>query len=285
MAWHLTYDVEEFRREADAYLTADPAGSTALISVSETLRRHGPDLYGDSGGRPVRFGWWREHRDAPVEAAFLHTPPRAPLFGPASPDHARELARTLRADGAAHVTGVKGPDAPARAFAGEWAGPGGWTVTGRFRLFRLGELTPPDPAPPGQARPATEDDVPPAAAWMKSFAADIGEDPDADWTANIARRVADGCLRLWETGGTPVSMAARTPVLAGQSRLSPVYTPPALRGRGYAGAVTCAVSRSALDAGAEQVLLFTDLANPTSNALYQRLGYRALADHAQVDFS
>ena len=64
--------------------------------------------------------------------------------------------------------------------------------------------------------------------------------------------------------------------------MSLVRTPPEERGRGFAGAVTSAVSRAALDAGAEQVLLFTDLANPTSNALYRRLGYRPLGDHAAL---
>jgi GNAT superfamily N-acetyltransferase len=57
-------------------------------------------------------------------------------------------------------------------------------------------------------------------------------------------------------------------------RIGPVCTPPPLRGRGYAGGATAAVSQAALDTGATQVVLYTDLANPTSNALYERLGYR-----------
>nr|WP_232542680.1 GNAT family N-acetyltransferase [Streptomyces sp. QHH-9511] len=90
----------------------------------------------------------------------------------------------------------------------------------------------------------------------------------------LEARVTDRRLHFWETDEGPVSMASVSRTVAGQARVSPVYTPPGARGRGYAGAVTRAVSRAALDAGAEQVLLFTDLANPTSNALYQRLGYR-----------
>ncbi len=282
MTWHLTHDVEEFRRAADSHLAADPAANTAVLTVSEAVRRHGPTVYGD--GSP-RYGWWRAHAAAPVEAAFLQTPPHPPLFGNVAPHHARALARALRdADGGVPVTGVKGADGGARAFADAWAGPGGWSVTARLRLFRLGVLTPPVPAPPGRARQATADDVPLAAAWMKGFAADIGDDADADRTENVRRRIADGCLCFWEADGRPVSMASRSPLLAGQSRVSPVYTPEAFRGRGYAGAVTAAVSRSALDSGAEQVLLFTDLANPTSNALYRRLGYRPVADHVDLAF-
>jgi GNAT superfamily N-acetyltransferase len=68
-------------------------------------------------------------------------------------------------------------------------------------------------------------------------------------------------------------------------RVGPVYTPPELRGHGYASAVTAAVSRQALDAGAAQVLLFTDLANPVSNAIYQRIGYRPVEDRTVLAFS
>lgn len=74
-------------------------------------------------------------------------------------------------------------------------------------------------------------------------------------------------------------------MVAGQIRVAPVYTPAHLRGRGYAGAVTAEVGRAAVAAGADEVLLFTDLANPTSNALYQRIGYRPVADFSVYDFT
>ena len=89
---------------------------------------------------------------------------------------------------------------------------------------------------------------------------------------------------LWERDGQPVSLAGLTRQVAGQVRVGPVYTPPGHRGRGYGGAVTWTVSQAARDAGAGQVLLFTDLANPTSNALYQRLGYQPVADRLVLAF-
>jgi predicted GNAT family acetyltransferase len=63
-----------------------------------------------------------------------------------------------------------------------------------------------------------------------------------------------------------------------------VYTPPERRGRGYAGATTAAVSQAALDAGVREVVLYTDLANPVSNALYERLGYRGVEDRVILSF-
>ncbi|WP_406001200.1 GNAT family N-acetyltransferase [Streptomyces sp. NBC_00829] len=278
MTWHLTHDVGTFRRAAHPCLTRDPARCTVLLTVSETLRRHGPRAFG--GSQDARFGWYEEAGGA--EGAFVQTPPLPPSLGPMGHTLARSLALALR-DAGVELGGVRGEQGDVQAFAEAWA-PHGWTVGARHRLFRLGALTPQRPAPPGRARRAGPADVPLVAAWMRGFAADIGSDAGVDHTENITRRVADGCLFLWEADGQPVSMAARSPLLAGQSRISAVYTPAALRGRGYAGAVTAAVSGDALEAGAEQVLLFTDLANPTSNALYRRLGYRPLADHLALDF-
>jgi predicted GNAT family acetyltransferase len=97
-------------------------------------------------------------------------------------------------------------------------------------------------------------------------------------------RLSYGGLTLWEMAGEPVSMAGLTRPAAGQVRVGPVYTPPSRRGRGDGGAVTAAVSQAARDAGAAEVVLFTDLANPTSNALYQRLGYEAVSDRVIFSF-
>jgi predicted GNAT family acetyltransferase len=74
-------------------------------------------------------------------------------------------------------------------------------------------------------------------------------------------------------------------MVAGMVRVDPVYTPAHLRGRGYAGAVTVEVSRAALTAGATDVVLYANPANPTSNALYQRLGYVPIADFVVYGFA
>jgi predicted GNAT family acetyltransferase len=92
------------------------------------------------------------------------------------------------------------------------------------------------------------------------------------------------CLAGAPAAGAPWR-AGRNRAAAGQARIGPVYTPPELRGRGFGGAATAAVTRAALDDGAEGVVLFTDLANPTSNTLYQRLGYRPISDWTVLRFA
>jgi predicted GNAT family acetyltransferase len=156
---------------------------------------------------------------------------------------------------------------------------GGIATAGRrSRLFLLGELMPPEPAPDGAGRLAGEPDVDLLVSWFKAFQVEA----QAGGLEDTHRAVADGLshdgLMLWETDGRPVAMAGLTRLVAGVARVTGVYTPPAHRRHGYGGGVTTAISRVALAAGARSVVLFTDLANPTSNALYQRLGYRAVGD-------
>lgn len=85
-------------------------------------------------------------------------------------------------------------------------------------------------------------------------------------------------------GRHPGRDGRRDPRVARQVRVGPVYTPAPFRGRGYAGAATVEVGRVALASGVDDVLLFTDLSNPTSNGLYQRIGYRPVADFDVYDF-
>lgn len=103
--------------------------------------------------------------------------------------------------------------------------------------------------------------------------------------SDVRRSLALGNWHFfWERDGRTVAYSAVGKPINGMSRVGPVYTPPEERGNGYGTAVTAAVSQWALDAGAENVVLFTDLANPTSNAIYQRIGYRPAYDHTELEF-
>ncbi|MFF5280657.1 GNAT family N-acetyltransferase [Streptomyces sp. NPDC013171] len=264
MTWSFTDSAAAFRAAAAEHLAADPARNTAVLTLM------------DAAGR---LGWWEEV-DGRVTGALVVSPPGVSAFGAMT----EEAARALRFPGGRAPTEVRGETAAVEAYAAATGRP--WTPTVRMRLFRLGELTPPDPAPAGRARLADGADVPLVAAWTREFAVAIGDEPAEDYTGFVTERISEGRLWLWEgPDDRPVSMAAVSRTIEGQARVHLVYTPPAERGRGYAAGATEAVSRAALDAGAPQVLLFTDLANPTSNALYQRLGYRPVTDHLGARFS
>jgi hypothetical protein len=92
-------------------------------------------------------------------------------------------------------------------------------------------------------------------------------------------------MYVWDDAGSPTSLIAVRPPVDGAARIGPVYTPGALRRRGYAGSGVAAVSRRLLGAGADVCMLFTDLANPTSNKIYGEVGYRRFADWEDHRFS
>lgn len=180
------------------------------------------------------------------------------------------------------LPGVNGEFEHAGAFARRWcAVAGGRAEMGRrSRLFALGELRPTDAA--GAARWMTLADAPLLRDWLSAFVNEIGdgEVPPAELVA--ARLAADRYL-LWERDGRPVSMAGRTPQLYGVTRIGPVYTPPAERGHGYASAVTSRLSAEVVASGS-RACLYTDVANPTSNKIYQDIGFEPVCDRVVYAF-
>lgn len=290
MPWTLSEDLGEFAATAGPFLRARPVQNTLPLTIAETLQVTGLRSYGE---QPPLFGWWRRAGGqagpgGPVEAACLQTPPFPLVLSAGPADAFGELAATLAGTGRT-LPGVNAAEPGAAEFAARWQRQAGVAaaVHQRNRLYRLRALLPPQPAPPGRPRPATAADRDLVAGWLARFDAEAGslaERDTAEQATAATRTIERGTLVIWEDSGAPVSMAGASRQVAGMARVGPVYTPPALRRRGYAGGATAAVTQAALDAGAGEVLLFTDLANPVSNSLYQRLGYEPVEDHVLMAF-
>ena len=280
MTWTLTEDVVEYLAAAGDFLRSRAAENTVILTATEAIRARGATAFGPDD--PL-FGWWAAP-GGPVTAAFMHTPPYGLALTTMPAEVAAALAGAL-ADRGRFPAGVSASTDVGPSFAAAWELRTGQParVGRRMRLFRLGRLLPPDP-PPGRARLAAPADSGLLLDWLEAFRqeADPGAGPAAE--GMVADRLSYGGLTLWETGDGPVSLAGVTRAVAGQARIGPVYTPPARRGQGFGGAVTAAVSQAARNAGVAEVLLYTDLANPTSNALYQRLGYEPVSDGVLLVF-
>lgn len=276
-------DMTAFEDAAGAFLRSRPAEHTVLLTLMERLRHQGP---GSVGGMPAEFGWWSE-RGGDVTGAFLRAPPHR-LSMTRLPDAAhRPLAEAyIGSAREPRLAGVLGPEATALSFAGAWDGltGSGWRLRCRERLYCLGELLPPAVPASGSGRIADKTDRALLVHWWAAFSRELALPHDRDPGHVVEERLSHGGLLLWEDGGQPVSMAGVSRTAAGMARIGPVFTPGRLRGRGYASALTAMLSRLTLEAGAREVVLFADLANPTSNALYQRIGYREVADYVEVDF-
>ncbi|MCX4687481.1 GNAT family N-acetyltransferase [Kitasatospora purpeofusca] len=288
MPWTISSSLDDFRARAGGFLAAHPAANTVLLTITDRLAARGPHYYGD--GVPV-FGWWRAEPDGPVAGAFLRTPPFALRLGLMPESAAAELATELAGarveapSGSAALTGAAGGAAATLAFGAAWAAATGATSTVRTneRLYRLGELTDPPRPPSGRSRLAGATDRELLIRWFTEFAEAVDiRIPDV--ATVVDDRTAARQLHLWEDGGRPVAVAGASAVIAGMSRIGPVYTPADARGRGYASGVTAAASVAALARGAGEVLLYTDLANPTSNSIYQQIGYRPVEDCVELAF-
>lgn len=277
MRAHLHEDLAEYWAIAGPLYSADPVMHTFELNVAARLRQTDSDsaialiTLTDEGG---------------LAGAALGT--GHGLVCNAVPAGGITPTVDVLADNAIRLPSVRGRRAVTLAIADAWVSRTGASVaaTTDERLYRLADLT--TPRVPGEsqrvAAAAIEDLVP----WSVEYSSEtfgVKAEP-AD-----TRRWLTGSYQLggtylcWERDGVRVAMAGVRSPIHGVSRIGPVYTPPGQRGHGYGSAVTAAACRWALGAGAREVVLTTDLANPTSNSIYRKLGFRPVADSVIVEFA
>jgi hypothetical protein len=265
--------VDEFRAIAEPLYRKDPVRNTVELTLL------GANKFPNDS---ILLTVWDE--DLPL-GATLQTPPY-PL---ACNGIATEIIGPVVADLAGRrpeLTGVRGMRSNAVAFADAWH-----TVTGRSgtigteeRLYRLGTLR--TPSVIGTARLATDGDRAQLVEWVELFFHETFSQRDeaaGKRFVDTATQVGDRFM-LWDVDGIPVSMAMLRAPAAGVSRIGPVFTPRDRRGHGYGSAVTAAGADLAHRSGTADVVLFADLANPTSNAIYQRIGFEPVVDSVRINF-
>lgn len=220
--------------------------------------------------------------------AAVQTPP-FPLLCAGLPESAINNVVAELAQCRPDLNGVRGPRPIAASFADTWCKRTGATssVSLEERLYRLDVLCSPSTIE-GEPRPASEDDTGILVDWFARFHTEaLGDMPGPVVTAQsirTAKHAGDEYL-LWVLNSEPVSMAAVRSPAEGVSVIGPVYTPTDKRGHGFGSAVTAAAANWACAAGAKDVVLFTDLANPVSNMIYQRIGFRPVIDFIRIDFT
>jgi GNAT superfamily N-acetyltransferase len=203
-------------------------------------------------------------------------------------DDARLVARFL-ADHHIAIPGLLGSRSSAEAFAAAWrdstaARPGICTYE---TVYRLDALQPPRPVP-GAARITGRSDRPLLVDWLGQFHAEaFGRPVDQTSTSAFLAQVttAGSQFIVWHVAATPVSLARVHPAVNGVARIGPIFTPARERRRGYGAAITAAAVDNVVHAGATEVVLQTDVDNATSNALYQRLGFKPIAASVQMTFT
>jgi uncharacterized protein len=221
--------------------------------------------------------YWVAEDGGDVVGVLVQSPPDFHATVTPVPEHVvPEVVAACSAAGA-DLPGVIGDAATAARFAGAWTehhSSAARPVEGS-RIYEVDRLVPPAGVA-GRFRPAAPADRDLLVAWLRAFEVDAGNEQAIDPSEAVDRRLPTGHFWLWDDDG-PVSLAARTEPVCGVVRIQAVYTPPGRRRRGYAGACVAALSARVLDGG-DRCILYADLANPTSNGVYRRIGYRAAVE-------
>lgn len=279
MHFHRFTDTQAFADRALAFLETLEVENILPLGLLHTLLHH-PNRYGETP-----FFATIEDSGA-VCATLLRTPPYPLVFSTPFPEAALEAAVSGLRQHDPELPGVHASEATARAFAERWLGhPEDARVLMHTRLFRLDAVTPPPRPAPGHLRPTTQDDRALLIAWIEGFHEDSLPHEVVDAPRLADRLLAQATVRIWEHDGEPVSMAAYSGMTRSSCRINLVYTPHALRGRGYATTCVAALSTEMLEHhGRRYLTLFTDLANPTSNSIYAKIGYRPVTDFCNLAF-
>lgn len=279
----LLVSAKDFLDQTQALRASDPFRTNLLGSVASSVA---------GGGRTYeRCFWWviADEKDKVVGAA-MRTAPYGLVLSPMS----REAATALALRVSVHddqFPDVSGPTAVVRAFLNTYKGTGSSgsfreiDLEGRQLLYVLETLQ--MPAIEGEMTTANFIDFELLMRWFVDFAEEAGLA-----LPNPSDSILDGLQReswhFWIVNNEIVSMAGHAPLVKVPSgvvgRIGPVYTPPAHRRKGYAGVLTAILSQELLDKGAK-VILYTDASNPTSNGVYQRIGFVAIDENEKYEFS
>lgn len=183
------------------------------------------------------------------------------------------------------LPGANGTANVAAAFTEIWSQRTGEPAFVRMeqRIYTLTEVLPPTNVS-GHLRWAREEDIPTLVKWFLGFCEEaMPADPPANPEESVRRFMKTGKLAVWDDDDM-VSMTGSSRGTPNGATVSVVYTPPEFRGNGYASGCVAALSQWLLDDGNQFCMLYTDLSNPTSNKIYQNVGYRPVVDCAMVQF-
>ena len=271
-------DPAEFRVRA-APLLVDEARHNLILGILGTLIST-PDSY------PERHLFLVGDESGPQCCAMMTRPYNLIVSDTPMPAALPVLVEALMAEGI-EVPGVVGNQPTIDRFVAEWRRITGGRAELQMEqgVFMLTEVSPVADGP-GRPRPGVAADQELLEQWMRTFLAEALPDEPLEEESQrraIARRLSGegpNAYWLWEDDGRVVAWSGHGNPTGRGIRIGPVYTPRALRGRGYATSLVAAQSQWLLDHGYEFCFLYTDLANPTSNAIYERIGYRQIAESA-----
>jgi predicted GNAT family acetyltransferase len=278
------HNPQEFAEQVTPFLLRDEAAHNLILGLLSALQLE-PSRYAAPYLVAVTEG-------EVVMLVALRTPPHNLILSQGEKKALEPLLADLHGNLQGDVLpGVLGPKSLAKAFAEAWSERTGqpYQLNMAERIYRLQHVVHVRGVP-GSLRGARDEDRELLIGWMRAFNLEAMHAEELEHeSAQTARRIVGDYLRrnslyVWEAAGEVVSMAGFSGPTPHGIRLGPVYTPPQRRGQGYAGACVAALSQKLLGEGHTFCFLFTDLANPISNKVYQRIGYQPVCDVDEYRF-
>nr|WP_290223512.1 GNAT family N-acetyltransferase [Trichocoleus desertorum] len=270
-------DAKQFYQRSQDYLLSHEAHNSLLFAIASMLLHH-PDRY------PFPPYLAIVEDEDQVVAVAMRTPPRKLVLSKMADLQAAELIAQDVLQHQKSLPGVLSLVAEAQAFVSAWEAltQQPHKVALDLRVHQLQSVQPVTKAA-GYLRQATERDRDLLVQWNHDFMLEAFGALEEDPEKMAERQIHRGVAYLWQDQ-VPVSMACARPSTPKGATIGPVYTPSEYRGKGYATACVAALSQQLLDQGCHSCFLFTDLANPTSNHIYQKIGYRPVTDWRDYSF-
>ena len=262
---------QEFLDATLTFRSADPVMTNLLGSIATSV----------AGGRQYeKCHWWIVEDQGHVVGAAVRTVPFKLIFSPMN-SQALDVLCPLIMNEDPDFSGISGPRPLLTEAAHRF--PYAFSEHMAMLIYVLDELN--SPEVPGRSRKSEAKDIDLLLAWFDDFAAEANVN-NANDVERLKTFIKDGWYTIWEDGEV-VAFAGNAQNVDTDStkigRVGPVYTPPEQRRRGYGAAVTAAVTQRLKDQGCDVVMLYTDASNPTSNSIYQAIGYRLVAEWADWD--
>lgn len=238
-------------------------------------------LFSQLANDPARYKSFRIGAvlaDNSICGVFWQTPPH-PLGFSAMPKEALELI--FNAFKTENITSFLGPVDEASFFLSLWTERTGKKPSGKIAqgIYQLTEVNWKPNLVGCDLRCVTSDDKNLLEEWNFAFSQDVHmPNTMSEATEYAERAIREKNRYFLILNGQPVCMAGLSGATPNGIRVNWVYTPPELRGKGYASQLVAEISQAMLNQGKHFCFLYTDLANPTSNKIYQRIGYKHVGD-------
>jgi uncharacterized protein len=277
MKVHRYEDASQFYERVKDYLLSQEALHFLLLGISNFLI-YNPERYGE---KPPYLA--TVETDGNIVAVAMRTPPRKLLLSKIQDFEAvKAIAQDLHL--IQSLPGVTAPMNEAKAFAEVWRSLTGqsYQLIKKLRTFQLEKVEPISQAP-GYSRVATETDRELLLRWDEAFSLETSGSVESDPKRWVEHTLQQSTAFIWQDK-VPVSIACRGGITPNGVEINMVYTPPEYRKKGYASACVAALSQTLLNQGYKYCFLFTDLANPTSNHIYQAIGYQPVNDWYDYSF-